>query len=322
MNSGRAQHITPVFHLKQFVGAQPNGCVWVYNGKADRFWPSSPAGIGHEGWAYSFKRADGTWDTTLDDWITQLEGPGVDAYRKLLEGEIPSNGSEDKRAFAAYLALFHCRSMAMRRQAAELYAGIIALQNKLTAAHAEAFKAALGIIETKEGKPLSEEDREAFRQALLDPADFELFVSKRETFAAFAGVPGLTTVFSAMDWSLCEPLKGFFITSDNPLTSYADPQSPPHLGFRNKTIEIYFPLAPRLLLMLTWRPDAPRRGGLPDAAVQGVNARTAYNAEQFIYSHLKHKHVRKLAKKAAELAHFKTMKNDRVPQFAAVKIKR
>jgi hypothetical protein len=321
MASGPRQHIIPSFHLSQFTGNHPKDCVWVYDGKDNKTWPSSPDGIGHETYAYSVREMDGSWNTTVDEWVTKLEGFGVPVYRKLLELQIPHDHSEDRAKFAAYMAFMHTRTKAMRRLAAEAYAGILAMKNELSGRNEDVFATLVAEVEEREGRPLSPEDREAYRQALLDPSKFSLTIPKGKALIGMTAVPEIAKLFEAMSWTLCIAEGGFFITSDNPVAIQRDPKSPFHLGFMNKSVEVMLPLSPKFMLMLTWRKNFRKLAALPAVAVTQVNQLVANYAERFLYSHLEHKHVAKLAREAYKVSRQMDVYS-RAPKFASVKIKR
>jgi hypothetical protein len=321
MASGPRQHLIPVFHLSQFAGHHPKDCVWVYDGQENKSWASTPEGVAYETYAYSIKQQDGTWNIALDEWVTKLEGFGTPVYQKLLQLQVPADHSEDKAKFAAYMALMYTRTKAMQRLAAEAYAGIIAMHNELSGRHEGVFAGLIEDIEEKDGRRFSPEEKEAFRKVLIDPSGFSLVIPKSRALMGLGAVPEIAKLFEAMSWTLCVPQGGFFITSDNPVAVQRNPQSPPHLGFLNKSVEVILPLSPKLLLMLTWRNNFRTLASLAAPAVKQINQLIANYAERFLYCHIEHKHIAKLAREAIKV--YRQMDvYEKASKFASVKIKR
>jgi hypothetical protein len=94
-----------------------------------------------------------------------------------------------------------------------------------------------------EGRPaLDEKGLEALRNALVDPSQFEIEVSRESILRCLGVMDRLTPLFFEMGWTLVYPAHGYFITSDNALTKAVDPKSISPFygdgGFVNKTVEV------------------------------------------------------------------------------------
>lgn len=104
-----------------------------------------------------------------------------------------------------------------------------------------------------------------------------------------------------MKWTLADVGEGYFITSDNPVVCWVDPQTcHPIYGdhaFLNKTVEVTFPLSPNKLLLLSWQREVPARASFPREQVELANAARAAHSERYLYAHL---HDEKIARLAAE----------------------
>jgi Protein of unknown function (DUF4238) len=79
-----------------------------------------------------------------------------------------------------------------------------------------------------------------------------------------------------MRWSLSNAEHGFFITCDNPLVQWVDPESVHPIygdgGFTNPTAQVTLALDPRTLLILSWDEASPERFVMTR---DGVDARVA-----------------------------------------------
>jgi hypothetical protein len=300
---GSRQHITPVHHLAQFTGKHPEGCVWVYDRDEDTTRPTAPESTGFEHHFYSLKRDDGSWDTRLDEWITGVEAKAHPIYQELLRGVLPVDDTQEKADFAVYLSTIWGRTKATRRFVAEVYASHMQMLNHATAAHEEAFDAHIRRLEKEFGHAVDPKTREEVRKAMLDPSDWIIEVPKQRTLKGLRVIDKLTDLFFQMRWSLCFAKKGFFITSDNPLTRRVDPKTRHRIygdhGFLNKTAQVTLALSPKIALMLTWQKDTPRYFPVSEQSVKNLNHDLAAHAERYLYCHLKHKHVQKLSRKFA-----------------------
>jgi hypothetical protein len=100
-----------------------------------------------------------------------------------------------------------------------------------------------------------------------------------------------------MRWSLSKAEHGFFITCDNPLVQWVDPESVHPIygdgGFTNPRAQVTLALDPRTLLILSWDEASPERFVMTR---DGVDAR-AWHAEEFLYSHVEHEDIARLAKR-------------------------
>lgn len=300
---GPRQHITPVHHLAQFVGSQPKGCVWVYDRQESTTRPSSPESAGFERHFYSLKRDDGSWDTQLDDWITDVEDKAHPIYQELLRGILPVDDTQEKADFAVYLATIMGRTKATHRFLAETYASHMQMLIHATAARSDVFDAHIRRLEESFGHPISLETRDEVRKAMLDPSDWIIEIPKQRTIQGLGFIDKMTDIFLEMHWSLCFAEKGFFITSDNPLMRRVDPKTRHPIygdhGYLNKTAQVTFALSPKIALMLTWDERAPRYFPVSLQSVTSLNHDLAARAERYLYCHLEHKHVQKLSRQFA-----------------------
>jgi len=116
----------------------------------------------------------------------------------------------------------------------------------------------LSLERSGEGRPaLDETGLEKLRNALLDPSQFEIEVSRESTLRCLGVMDRLNTaLFSRWGWTLVYSAHGYFITSDNALTRAVDPTSVLPFygdgGFANRTAEVTFPLSPKIMLLMTW----------------------------------------------------------------------
>lgn len=323
--SGPRQHITPSFYLSQFCGSSPEGCVWVYDKQKDEPRPSDPDAVGLERHFYSVRNEDGSWNTTLDDWITGVESKAEPVFRGLLSLELPKDHSQEKYDFALYLAVLHARTKANRQLSAEIYASMIQYKSYVIAREDHFFNSHIRQIEKQRGEALSPELRESVRQGMLDPSRFIMEVAKAPTLLGFSVVDELAPRLFKMNWMLVHPERSFFITSDNPVLRRVPKDSVHPIlgdgGWRNKKVEIFVPLSPRLALLLTPQPLMRTRGVIPPHTVEEANSAIASDAARFVYAHLQHKHLQRLVRRFKDTKHAWRMHGG-PKKMAEVRVKR
>lgn len=295
-------HTVQRFHLAHFTGDSPKGQVWVYDCRSKEPRSAIPENVSTENNFYSFEREDGTWDTRLEEWMSVVESKAVPVYLELLAGKIPPY-SQAKYDFAQYLALAHVRTRTMRRMSAEQAGKLMQVRHYAHGQDKALFEQSMQSYEETIGKTFEPEVRERIRQMLLDPSDFILSLPKSYGFRPFLELDDLTHIFLHTHWTLAEAASGFLITSDNPVARRVAPESVHPLlgdrGFRNKTMEVSFPLSPRMLLVLTHFEPPKTHLVIDSEFVSAQNAIRAWHCEFELYSHLKHKHISKLSRQYA-----------------------
>ena len=124
MNTPKRQHTIPIVHLKHFVSADPKGQVWTIEkdtGEARSATPENTSVVSH---FYSVQKDDGSFDTTLEEALAEIEGAAAPVYDKLLSGQMLSD--EEREAFAAFLAMMyfadHCEAFGYSRHHRPLHA--------------------------------------------------------------------------------------------------------------------------------------------------------------------------------------------------------
>lgn len=297
------QHTVQRFHLAQFAGQEPQGHVWVYDCRKPDPRSGIPENVSTENNFYSVEREDGTWDTRLDDWITSIESRATPIYVELLKGKIPEY-SQAKYDFAQYLSLTYVRTRTMRRISAETAGQMFQVTNYAHGTFPEVFESIIGRFEKERGETFTPETKEKVRKVLLDPSDFIISMPKEYGFKAFSLLDDLTDIFLNTYWSIVEADRGFYITSDNPILRQVQPGTVHPMygdhGFKNKTMQVTFPLSPSKILLLTYFRPPSNHWSVAREVVAEQNMARASHCEHEIYSHLRHKHLIKLSQKYAD----------------------
>jgi len=223
----------------------------------------------------------------------------VPIYKDLLGGKIPDY-SQEKYDFSLYLAVTYARTRTQRRISTEMYGKMIQTATYAYGQNDELFNAAIKDFESTHSKSLSPEKKDEFRKMLTEPSGkVVLSVSKEVAFASWTLIERLTPIFLQMEWSIVEPEHGYFITSDNPLLrQHAAGSAHPIYGdgaFVNKTVNVTFPLAPKMMLLLTYHKHPRNHWETPRQYIDAINRARASHAENELYAHIHHKEISKMA---------------------------
>jgi Protein of unknown function (DUF4238) len=321
----KSQHTIPRLHLQHFAGSQPAGQVWTYDALTGKRWSAIPEETCVQTHFYSAEGKDGTRDTRLEDFLSQVESRAAPIDQSLLKGLLPRN-SQTRVDFAQFLALMHCRTTAMRRMAGDIQGRGIQILNYAYASNPEAFESLTQRVEAEKGAKVDPTIKERIRQVMLKPQGYELKVSKESTFIALAASEKLTPIFSQMKWSLVAAGHGYFITSDNPLVRRVDAKTHHPIygdhGFINKTAEVTFPLSPKLLLLLSWNQFAKEFAILPRDHVETANSIRAAHSDRYLFGHINDNRTAKLAAKYKDSRPTMTTQGYGPDIFAPIKVAR
>ncbi|HZL31587.1 MAG TPA: DUF4238 domain-containing protein [Pseudolabrys sp.] len=317
----KSHHYSPVLHLRNFVGNAPAGHIWTYDKQSGNSRSSIPEETGFETHFYSVEKDDGTKDTTIEKFLSDVESKAAPVYRGLLEGKLPEG--QPKADFANFLAAMYSRTPSMRRMFGEMQSRGLQIHNYAYGANDKAFEA---FVKRSGGPPLDEKGLEALRSALLDPSQFEIQVSRESTLRCLGVMDELTPIFFRMGWTVVYAAHGYFITCDNALTKAVNPKSVSPFygdgGFMNKTVEVTFPLSPKVMLLMTWAEKPRSQLDAPREAADGWNRTRASHAERFLYAHLDDKRIAQLAAEQAHSRPGMTMQGFGPKKFAKTTIRR
>ena len=321
----KRQHYVPTLHLKHFVGQQPKNHVWTYDKSKATARHSAPDETGLEAHFYSAERADGSMDTSLETYLSSVESLASPIYDDMIHADVVPE-DQQRMDFAQFLALMYVRTPTMRRLYGEMSGQML---QTLTFAYGSDDKAFEGLLKRHEadtGKRLTPEEAERLQQEFIDPSNYIMNIHKDRTLPALNVSDKLAPMFFDMIWTVSSLDAGFLFTSDNPiLKQYAKGSFHPAYGdggFLNKTARISFPLSPKKLLTLSWLKSAPSRSCITRQYAENLNEARAAQSERFIYAHIHHKTILKLAAKYAATKRTVQMQGLRPKKLATVKVVR
>ncbi|MGJ0510333.1 MAG: DUF4238 domain-containing protein [Methylocystis sp.] len=298
-NVPKGQHFIPRLHLQHFLGPKPEGQVWTFNKNTGASWSAAPENTAQQTHFYSAENEDGSYNTDIEIYLSEVESAAAPIYERLLTGQVPTG--QDRADFAQFLALMYLRTPAMRRDFADLTGRMLHTLSYAWGVHEKAFDSLTRKIEREKGRQLHPDEKERMRQVLINPSTYTLLIRKEETLRALAGVDKLTPLISNMQWTLLSVTNGYLITCDNPLIRYVPYQKTHPVygdgGFAHKEVEVSFPLSPKLMLLMTWQDRLPSFIEIGREHVERFNELRAFSALEFLYCHLNDSRIQKLANK-------------------------
>ena len=284
--AAKYQHYTPRLHLKKFVGAQPKGMIWAYDKDQLRMAPSNILNTGGQKHFYSVRNSDGELDHRVDDLLTKVEDRAVAPYEKLLRRERLS--AQERADFATFLATMYTRSPGMIRANAETKAKMMQAFLRMTMGSRQQFEAQMDRMEADGAVPPGS-DRDNLWTFLNDKEAYTLQVPYQFGLTALGASDRIQELLFERHWHRVHAAEGYFITSDQAVTLWHPPRISPfgRGGFIAADAEVTFPLSPEVCLLITDRRLAAEDLAAGGDHVRNVNGYRAYEAERFVWSHVK-----------------------------------
>lgn len=319
----KRQHTIPIVHLKHFIGNNPAGQIWTYDGASGEMRSATPENTAVVGDFYSLEQPDGSINTEIEEALSKVESAAAEPYERLVAGAIPAGVQRGN--FAMFLALMFVRTTAMRRIGGQMYGQFIQTMSYAYASNPKVFEGSMKRFELSSGQSFTPEQREDIRQFILDPDRYSMQIPKDRAMILLGSADKLAEILHAMKWSLVSPERGYFFTSDNPLVRVS--RRTHHTarsdgGFKDKNAEVFFPLTPRAQLLLHWQGDAPDRGLLRRRLVDGSNAERAMTSEQYLFAHIRDERILRLAIKFRHSRPEIEMSGFGPPKFAKIEMPR
>jgi hypothetical protein len=293
--SKRHHHFLPRFYLRGFVDPSNGRSLWQYDKQALDIRETTPTDAAVQKHFYSFKRADGTRDTTsVEDALMNIEDQTAPIYRQLLDGEPLDN---TKRSVLSYFFALVFTRVPVYRAGLERFAAAIVKDISHMMSRRGAFDSIAVPSESRE-----EIDR---AKAALRRGEFDILVDPQISLPAVLGAGKIAPILHAMTWAVIQaPRSTRFITCDNPIV-YVDPKlgrlGP---GLVSRSVEVTLPLSTGQALMAGWSREIGgvhrtqgRAGG-----VREINRRTAANAGRFVYASERNEGLLRLVRKYRDVA--------------------
>lgn len=226
---------------------------------------------------YSFRRSNGEWDDSIEDYFMRLEGQTWPVLDKVISGGVPTK--QEKDVLSVYIA----RQMQRSRFIADF-------------AKSESAR----FLDHEFAKKIVDANRTEIAMR-YGGSEFEIEQAIREFKAAKAGVvidpkiylhylfgqqAAAADVIAEMNWRIEKAKEGFFITSDNPVCvrQRGRPGERRVVPLLEENTELYFPLTRSLVLIASKEHTRNRKREVGRLRVREVNRISIIGAFRFVFS--------------------------------------
>ena len=276
----RRNHYVPVFLLRRFTGA--NNTLWAYDTEGNRYWDTSPKGVGYSNDLYTIGAQGKSPDrTTIESWMTeQFDTPGDAAIKLLVNHD--SMTDQQRADFIRFVASQMQRTPWAFDRTTNLLDPIHQEMFKRMAAFDEEFRRNLTRDLSDSGT--TPEDIEGLFES-MKTGGTTVHVSKDHALlSALEQIQTTARELARMKWCFAKVPDGDpdLIIGDHPVT-IADSGASGPLGLRNPNIEVLLPLSRRMLACASPHLSSVY-GTLKPGATLAINERTMRWAKRFVFA--------------------------------------
>lgn len=282
----RRHHYLPQFYLRNFVGKNPRGKLWVYTKDAENFRAASPRDLAVEKDYHTVVRRDGVIDrNSIEDTVAVLENMAAPVITKVLRGQELS--FDDHQIFALFISQLLVRVPVRRDAVGRIMSEIFKRMSKALAENKESYHDDYRRFQKETGDD-SDVDPEKLRQFILSD-DYDIKVNSSAALGASLGSIGtVVNCLVRMRWVFVRASGRFkFLTCDNPVFYY-DPTLPPNswrgVGLANAGVEVTCPVSPDILAFGCYH-NLPSNSAVADAEiVRRFNQQRIESAHRYIFA--------------------------------------
>jgi hypothetical protein len=282
----RRHHYLPQFYLRNFVGKNPTGKLWVYTKDAEDFRAASPRDLAVEKDYHTVVRRDGVIDRkSIEDTVAVLENMAAPVIKKVLRGEGLS--FDDHQIFALFISQLLVRVPVRRDAVGRIMSEIFKRMSKAFAENKESYHDDYQRFQKETGDE-SDVDPEKLREFILSD-DYDIKVNSSAALGASLGSIGtVVNCLVRMRWVFVRASGRFkFLTCDNPVFYY-DPTLPPNswraAGLADARVEVTCPLSPDILAFGCYH-NVPSNSAVADPEiVRRFNQQRIESAHRYIFA--------------------------------------
>ena len=248
MSRPKRHHYVTRAYLEGFLEANEK-CLWVYGRHRRNQYTAKPESTAFQKNYYSFKKLDGTWDDTLEEFLAnEIEGPGIELIRRLATRNLTLTWKERER-LALLLAFQEFRVPFMRHFHDEMFRRILdSLQEDLgTKVESNLrLRAFLQFSQSISEITVTPDSIQSELQKIAEePARFS-----RESMTHQA--MDFMRIYRYMRWEIRYAIGGErFVTSDCPVMRVFANKGEKSISLLRTDVEIRFPLSGTTMLVLT-----------------------------------------------------------------------
>jgi len=285
----RKHHYIPRFYLSKFIDpvciSTKDPYLWVFKHGATESHKKSPKNCAVLTGFNDVRLKDGTVSVDVEDNLAKLESEAAKIYKKIERHDIL--GDRDRVIFSEFIWAMQMRTPYQRENTNRIYKEIDLMILRISASHPEYLKRILTECNEQNEPPSDEEVKKL--QEIIAAGEFDLNIPQEYSIMNMAEhAQEMSKIISKMNWGFMIAPEGLnFITSDNPVI-IKDPNNKSKFygdGYlSSKTIELTFPLTPKICLLATWKVLSGDYAEVDRESIFAVNDRTCKYRHQYIFS--------------------------------------
>ncbi len=281
----KRQHLVPRFYLDRFC--DDKGRVWTYEAHQDPR-ANKPENTAIETNFYSPTDKDGEHFDDIEMMLADIEGEAAPLWEELMSGKVMCGKA--RWTLAIFLAIQFLRSPMSVHAGAQLKG------------HLAYFIASMQLDSEMKKNSTEFAGNKAILEFLRDRSNYKIEVDRASGLGMLIGTENLANFLHEMKWTVGRSRKQHLITSDSPVTRISDPHTHDRIygdgGFANKTVRVQFPLAPDMMLELSWgEGERERIVDIPKNLARQMNSVRATQAKRFLYANQRDLGIQKLCDK-------------------------
>lgn len=287
---GQRHHLVPRFYLERW--AVPGRALKAIRRSTGEVLVRRAKTVAFETDAYAIESPIEGKSYVVEEALSALESEAAIALRNMLSSWPPSQ--KDKESWSLLMAFQLTRGAAFRDNqntiAEYMLKTQMALDSREPAVMHQRLEAA--------GLEPTDENLELLREMMDEPDSYRMalrpaYLLKHAFEIAFEALRYLVL----REWSLVHIDLPLFVTCDHPLSLHSRSQNLGPFGSVGLMTadEIWMPLDPRVVLVMTHPDTEPRVGTVPIEEVPGLNARIALECDEWVVAHPDNPHVGELA---------------------------
>lgn len=279
------QHYVPKFYLKGF--ANDRGKLWVYDFHKSIIWEQGPKTLAVIPRFYTETDGDGNPSVGFDSLLSFLEGMTKPIIDKLNSGQ--SLSDKEAATLSYFLAYMLVRVPSWKTKVEKDFVQLAKFEREKQFGTLEATEETIRKYTLRENKPPEHDAKELHN--IYTKGDWKIEISNNFLVKMMAEIGrDLAQPFYDLEWKVLHaPLKGSFITSDNPMSILSpfdlDKDGKPVGGILQDKVYKIFPLNKRVCLHIGYKQDRSfEHVRIHRKAIRWLNYAIVWNCRRFLYS--------------------------------------
>jgi len=293
-------HYVPQFYLRNFCCADKANAIFVYERNKKPF-PSNISNVAAPNDFYSARdEKTGEKDETIELFFSQLESAAKPIFEKIIKKQSTKLSKQERLTLSHFFGFLFVRNKTFRQKTKNLYSEIMKQTMAFAAHDKDRFRK---MLEKSGAKFKTEKEFEETRLFALH-GEYDIGFKGEEHFigATLTHAKDLSPIFWGKSWKLLTvDSSRVFVTSDNPMfLAPHEKQRPRWYGLGLLEADIFLPLTPNLVLMMTNNKNWPDKLNLTRKQVKSINTSVSKFASKFIFSNIDSRDISSIFDKTRE----------------------